>query len=901
MEDTKPDQFYPFQFSLYHHSLILSILSSVKVSNHFMESFIVFSLIFLFFSLVSAYSFSEYIYPNFTASNYQFIDNAGAFLSSSNGTFKAAIFNPSGQQAKFYLCVIHVPSTTIIWSANRDASISNSGKMLLTIKGITLTDQDGNLKWSTRQFTSPVHALHLTEMGNLVLLDHFNGSIWESFHYPTDMIVIGQHLPIGTLLTSAVSDSDLSAGQYKLAVTASDTILQWHGQTYWKLSMDTKAYTNSIYMVDYMEINSRGLYLFGHNGTVIVIQVILPPSNFRIAKLDKSGQFIVSSFSGTDWKNEFVVPVHGCQFPSICGRIGLCKDETMSSTPVCSCPPNFHAGSHNLTGCVPSDGSYSLPFACSSTNYTNLLNSSVVSYLNLGQGMEYFANIFSEPVEYGVNLSLCQDLCSRDCSCLGIFYKNSSGSCYMLEDDLGSIMSSNSGEDDMLGYIKAFVGSTIPNVINNDGDDKKQEFPLLALVLIPFIGFFLFIALGFCWWRRWRFSKTRDIKLGQFNSVSSGDLDAFYIPGLPKRFDYEELELATNNFETLIGSGGFGAVYKGVLPDKTVVAVKKITNIGVQGKKDFCNEIAVIGNIHHVNLVKLKGFCAQGRHRLLVYEYMNRGSLDRTLFGSAPVLEWQERFDIALGTARGLAYLHSGCEQKIIHCDIKPENILLHDHFQVKISDFGLSKLLSPEQSGLFTTMRGTRGYLAPEWLTNSAISEKTDVYSFGMVLLELVSGRKNCSLRSQSRSMDDSNGDGGQSSTSSTSGLVYFPLFALDMHEQGKYMDLTDPRLEGRATKEEVEKLVLVALCCVHEEPSLRPNMVSVVSMLEGGIPLSQPRMESLNFLRFYGRRFTEASMITEENEHNDSLMHHQANNFTSASQIYFSYISSQNISGPR
>ncbi|KAK1555350.1 hypothetical protein Q3G72_025205 [Acer saccharum] len=283
---------------------------------------------------------------------------------------------------------------------------------------------------------------------------------------------------------------------------------------------------------------------------------------------------------------------------------------------------------------------------------------------------------------------------------------------------------------------------------------------------------------------------------------------------------------------------------------------------------------------------------------------MNLGSLDRTLFGNGPVLEWQERFDIALGTARGLAYLHSGCEQKIIHCDIKPENILLH-HFQAKISDFGLSKLLSPEQSSLFTTMRGTRGYLAPEWLTNSAISEKIDVYSFGMVLLELVSGRKNCSPRSQSHSIDNSGSSGVHLSSSSSSGLVYFPLFALEMHEQGRYMELVDPRLEGRVTSEEVEKLVIVALCCVHEEPVLRPNIVSVVGILEGGIPLCHPRVESLNFLRFYGRRFTEASMIEEDNEQSNVMLFPRANtspmSTTIGSHTCFYYVSSQQISGPR
>ncbi|XP_057994288.1 G-type lectin S-receptor-like serine/threonine-protein kinase At5g35370 isoform X2 [Hevea brasiliensis] len=771
--------------------------------------------------------------------------------------------------------------------------------MDLTVHGISIADEDGSLKWSTPPLRSPVHALHLTEMGNLVLLDQFNGSLWESFHFPTDTIVIGQRLPEGAMLSSAVSTNNLSTGDYRLAITDSDAILQWKGQAYWKLSMDDRAYTNANYVVEYMAINRTGLFLFSHNGSAVVIQMSLSPSDFRIAQLDASGHFIIRRFSGSDGEQEFVGPINGCQIPLVCGRIGLCV-AAQSNGPTCSCPQGFHEVSQNSSGCVPSGSS--LPLACYSTKNGSQLNSSALSYSMLGFGMDYFAIDFSEPVRYGVNLSVCQEFCTSDCSCLAIFYDNSSGSCYALENDLGSIISSTTYEDDMLGYIKVIVGA--PSDVHNTYSSQSQQFPVIALVLLPFTGLLLMVVLGFLWWRRRKVSN-REIKLGHASSLSSGDLDSFYIPGLPQRFDLEELEVATDNFKTQIGSGGFGAVYKGTLPDKSVVAVKKITSLGVQGKKEFCTEIAVIGSIHHVNLVKLRGFCAQGRQRLLVYEYMNRGSLDKTLFGSGPVLEWQERFEIALGTARGLAYLHTGCEQKIIHCDVKPENILLHDQFQAKISDFGLSKLLSPEQSSLFTTMRGTRGYLAPEWLTNSAISEKTDVYSFGMVLLELVSGRKNCSTRTQSHSMDNSNSGGGQSTSSSGSGVVYFPLLALDMHEQGRYMELADPRLEGRVTSEEVEKLVRVALCCVHEEPSWRPNMVNVVGMLEGSIPLGQPRVESLNFLRFYGRRFAEASMIKEENGQSDFMLFPQANDSTttttSESHVCFSYISSQQISGPR
>ncbi|KAI5668739.1 hypothetical protein M9H77_18592 [Catharanthus roseus] len=815
--------------------------------------------------------------------------------------------SPGTQQTRFYLCVIHSESNTIIWSANGDAPVSTSGKMSLTSSGITITEEDdGNLKWSTPFLGLPVSALQLTEGGNLLLLDQSNTSLWESYNQPTDTIVIGQSLPAGKLLFSSVSDDDLSKGDYSLTLTASDAILQWRNLTYWKLSMEAKAVTNTYYAVGYMTVNETGLFLFSQNGSAIVISMNLSPSGFRTVKLDYSGQFIITSFMQGKQNQDFIGPSDACKIPYICSRLGLCTNSDSQTAPVCSCPSNFIVSSQNSSHCVPSDSSYSLPLGCNTTNDNRPINSSSVSYMRLGYGIDYFANDFIMPIRYGINLSVCQDLCSGDCTCFGVFYKNSSGSCYILLNNLGSIILRRLASSDQIGYIKVFIGPKYR--ANTDLNGRTLGFPLVAVVLLPSTGLCLLITLGFILWRRSRVpARWGKVKSSQSNSTSSADLDVFSIPGLPTMFEYEELEAATENFKIQVGSGGFGSVYKGILPDKTLVAVKKINNLGIDGKKDFCTEIAVIGNIHHVNLVKLKGYCAQGRHRLLVYEYMNRGSLDRSLFaGGGPVLEWQERVEIALGAARGLAYLHSGCEHKIIHCDIKPENILLHDQFQAKLSDFGLSKLLSPEQSSHFTTMRGTRGYLAPEWLTSSAISEKTDVYSFGMVLLEIVSGRKNCPSRSRSHSLDDSSSAGGCSSSSSTQGLVYFPLFALEMHEQKRYLELADPRLEGRVTFDEVEKFVRVALCCVHEEPSRRPNMATVIGMLEGEIPLSDPRLESLHFLRFYGHRFAEASTIEESRgQQNDFAFYPQEStpqlSGRSASNTCFSYISSQQISGPR
>ncbi|GAB2252122.1 hypothetical protein Droror1_Dr00004969 [Drosera rotundifolia] len=851
-------------------------------------------------SQVSGLVFLDYLYPNFTASKLRFVDQYGTFLSSHNRTFTASMYSPANNESSIYLCVIHVASTTVVWSANRDAPVSNYGKMMLTLGGIMIYDENGTLQWSTPPLRSPVSALLLKEEGNLVLLDHNNVSLWESFDYPTDTIVIGQRLPVGTWLNSSVSNDDLSIGNYSFSVSTSNAVSEWNGLTYWKLSMSLNAFKNSNYLVEYMAMNSSGLYLFANNGSAVVYEVSLPTSDFRFAKLDASGQFIVASYDCRRRKPDFVGPDDKCEIPFICGSIGLCTD-TAPASPTCSCPLGFQSDSTN--GCVPSNSSLSLAVACNGNDTSSFVETQRITYMGLGSGNGYFGETSLDSLRYGLNFSSCQDLCSASCSCLGIFYGNSTGYCLMIFNQIGSLMSSaGSGK---LGYVKAVASISTTSNGSGSGNSKRELFLIVGLVVFPFASLLLLAVLGVLWWKRWKHSRSGQGKFVAPTS-SSGELEAFSIPGLPVRYTYEELKAATDDFSNQIGSGGFGTVYKGVLSDNTVVAVKKITNLSSQGKREFCTEIGVIGNVRHANLVKLKGFCAQGRERLLVYEYMNRGSLDRTLFGTGPALEWQERLDIVIGTARGLAYLHTGCEHKIIHCDVKPENILLHDHFQAKLSDFGLSKLLNPEQSGHVTTMRGTRGYLAPEWLTSSAISDKTDVYSFGMVLLEIVSGRKNCSFQTRSNSINDGNGAPSNSSSSSSASVpVYFPMFALEMHEQGKYLELADPRLEGRVTSEDVEKLVRIALCCVHEEPPLRPSMVTVVGMLEERISLGQPRLESLQFLHFYGRRFAEPSMMEEGNGQSDLLLYQQANwpypRTNGDSHRDASYLSSQQISGPR
>ncbi|KAG1366646.1 G-type lectin S-receptor-like serine/threonine-protein kinase [Cocos nucifera] len=861
---------------------------------------------------------TEFLYPNFTATVINYVDNAGVFLNSRNATFKAAIYNPGQQSKHYYLTLLHGPTNTPVWSANHNSPIPDHGLVNLSPVGLSVAHPNGSLLWSTPPLPSPVRALRLLDTGNLLLVDASNATLWQSFDHPTDTLLSGQPLRAGSSLRSPVSDTNFSKGDYRLTITTSDAVMTWkESQLYYSISTDARYFKNSNADISFMVANSTGLYLLSTNQKVI-FHVFLAASSFRIMKLDSAGRFQIISYStansSSSLNDRFVAPSGDCDLPFSCQTFGLCNSGANGTS--CTCPALF--ATSKTGGCSPADGSL-LASTCG--------DNSSISYLSPGSGIIYFANKFLMPITVGQDISACQSLCSGNCSCVAFVYKSSSRSCYALEHQLGSVFYSKEGETASgIMNVKTLLSGS-PQPISGEST-SRHLIPILLPSIVVFLLIIVVIFMGIIWWMRQRLRKSgpsirrskstvmKEIQLGRQkskttvaaagakrrssgNHESDDDDDDISILGLPTRFTYAELEAATWNFSTKIGSGGFGAVYKGKLPDETLVAVKKIGNIGLQGKKEFCTEIAVIGNIHHVNLVRLRGFCAEGTKRLLVYEYMSRGSLDRSLFGVGPVLEWQERIDIAIGAARGLAYLHTGCEHKIIHCDVKPENILLDERGQARIGDFGLAKLLGPEQSGLFTTMRGTRGYLAPEWLTNSAISDRTDVYSFGMVLLELVRGRKN-------RSVGPSEGESGsagwsESTGSGGSGRRYFPMVALEAHEQGRYGELADPRLEGRAAVAEVERLVRVALCCLHEEPGLRPAMGSVVAMLEGTAEVGEPRVDSLNFLKLYGRGFAEPAgngYFFGPGGYNIGSVCGTATATSSGSP---SYLSSQQVSGPR
>ncbi|XP_009776020.1 cysteine-rich receptor-like protein kinase 43 [Nicotiana tabacum] len=285
-----------------------------------------------------------------------------------------------------------------------------------------------------------------------------------------------------------------------------------------------------------------------------------------------------------------------------------------------------------------------------------------------------------------------------------------------------------------------------------------------------------------------------------------------------KQFPFEVLVSATKDFhpDNKLGEGGFGPVFKGILKDGREIAVKKLSHSSRQGTKQFKNEAKLLARVQHRNVVNLLGYCAHGVEKLLVYEYVANESLDKILFKSTnrDVLNWKQRHDIIIGIARGLLYLHEGSHNCIIHRDIKASNILLDDKWVPKIADFGMARLYPEDQTHVNTRVAGTNGYMAPEYVMYGHLSVKADVFSFGVVVLELISGQKNSNFNRDpdSRSLLE---------------------WGYKLYKKGRSWEIMDPALAQSAVPDEIAMYVQIGLLCTQSDPQLRPTMQQLVVML--------------------------------------------------------------------
>ncbi|TKY71678.1 LRR receptor serine/threonine-protein kinase [Spatholobus suberectus] len=344
-------------------------------------------------------------------------------------------------------------------------------------------------------------------------------------------------------------------------------------------------------------------------------------------------------------------------------------------------------------------------------------------------------------------------------------------------------------------------------------------------------------------------------------SYVAGEIDGYPLDNV-KQFSDKELRLATDNYHSnnKIGRGGFGTVYQGTLRDGRRVAVKTLSVWSKQGVREFLTEIKTLSNVKHPNLVELIGFCIQGTSRTLVYEYVENGNLNSALHGTRNTntkLDWRKRSAICVGTAKGLAFLHEELAPPIVHRDIKASNVLLDSDFNPKIGDFGLAKLFPDDITHISTRIAGTTGYLAPEYALGGQLTKKADIYSFGVLVLEIVSGRSSARRTNEGGSHK------------------FLLEWAWQLYEEGKLLEFVDPDME-EFPEEEVIRYMKVALFCTQSAASRRPLMIQVVDMLSKAIQLNEKELTAPGFFTNEGESSRKNSNPVFSNTSSDVTITH-------------------------
>ncbi|KAJ6858132.1 hypothetical protein NC652_040628 [Populus alba x Populus x berolinensis] len=690
------------------------------------------------------------------------------------------------------------PNNTVVWTANQDDEpvsfnatihLSEEGKLLLR------TEQGNeNLIANISEIAASASML---DSGNFVL---YNGSsvIWQSFYHPTDTILVGRNLTYSDKLVSSVSSSNHSSGRFFLAMQADGNLVAYPTNS---AGLSVDAYWAS----DTYQDSKKGLSLylnpqgFLFMDTVSKKPVLLARSSYPCnnkttifrATLDADGIFRLYSHC-LENKTSRSVRIEWSALNNQCNVRGFCDFNSYCSgtgtNADCSCYPGFafNDPSEKFSGC-----------------YKNVPESFCIGTKE-GQMYDFITveNILFERYPYSVideKKNNCGLSCLEDCLCDVAVYKNERCEKYTAPIRYGI---KDINESSIAFFKVKPTPAAPPKSLTIIIESKKSLLVFLAIAFGSVTFLCSVIAIStFCVYRdrAYLYEKLSGIisLAGEFTLRS---------------FSYSELEKATSGFMEELGRGSIGAVYRGTMPggDRTV-AVKRLEKVLDEGEKKFRAEITVIGQTYHRNLVRLLGFCVEGSRRVLVYEYLRNGTLADLLFQSERRPIWKERVRIALDIARGILYLHEECQACIIHCNITPQNILMDDSWMAKISDFGLSKLLYPDEIRSSIALSQSRGHMAPEWQNNALMSVKADIYSFGVVLLEIICCRS--SIKVDVSTPDEMN----------------LPSWAYQCFAAGQLDKLVkDEDIEF----ESLERMVKIGLLCVQHDPASRPD--SAPSMAE-------------------------------------------------------------------
>ncbi|GFQ05759.1 putative serine/threonine-protein kinase receptor [Phtheirospermum japonicum] len=759
----------------------------------------------------------------------------GDTLLSPGGIFELGFFSPGNSRNRYVgIWYGKINPQTVVWVANRETPVTNTSGVLKVINQgiIVLVNETNDTVWSTNNTSSATvrnPIAHLLDSGNLVVTDNEYPSnfLWQSFDYPTDTFLPGMKLGWNLAahqeyyLSSWKSNDDPSPGDFTTHIDPTgypqgytkrgevelSRLGPWNG-----LIFSGNLQKSSIYSFE-LVMNEREVYYHNevHNSSVI--------TRLRLSLSGVAQRWVwVNRTQG--WVVYLTNPVDNCDTYGLCGAYGSCN---VDNVPVCGCLSNKF---------LPRDAD-----GWGRADWSNGCVRRTPLSCQAGEGFVKYSGIKLPDAKRSLfnrsmNLEECKGWCLMNCSCMAyssLDIRGPSG-CLLWFDELVDIKEMSADGQDL--YVRMASSEMVNISEESNGKERKQE-TLIIVILLPVVVVVLTgLSLILYYHRRKKIARRRlRIRGGvRINNIVNSPNDQNHTKDLElPLFDLHTLTKATDNFSisNKLGEGGFGPVYKGLLEEGHEIAVKRLSKTSLQGVDEFENEVICIAKLQHRNLVKLLGYCIQGEENMLVYEYMTNKSLELILFDptKSTLLDWPKRFNIINGVARGLMYLHQDSRLRIIHRDLKASNILLDSEMNPKISDFGLARSFGGNETGANTRrVVGTYGYMSPEYAVDGLFSVKSDVFSFGVLVLEIVSGKRNRGFSHRDHNLN-------------------LLGHAWMLYKEGRSSELIGFNLEKPCYLSEALRSIQVGLLCVQQCPEDRPNMSSVVMMLvnDGVLPQSK------------------------------------------------------------